>query len=275
MMAGSMLRPLSSCGASRVRPAAVHLVMCPFAGGSSAAFRSWQTLDASVLDVALDISLVVYPGRDQRMQEACASSIAQLADELAAALMAETADRADRCRPLAPSLILAGHSMGAQLAFETCLRLERSARAPRALVLSGCHAPHLRPRRRLSGLDDFAFAGQLQQIGGSAAGALDLRHQPDLLAAFLPMLRADFMATENYDCQLESDPRRVSTPLLLICGGADQEASPDEVRAWEAWHARPGEVAFTCISGDHFYPTRHPHDFIAQILRYTAPTLCK
>ena len=38
-----------------------HLVMCPFAGGSSSAFRRWR--DHPMAEIAL--SLVTWPGRDR------------------------------------------------------------------------------------------------------------------------------------------------------------------------------------------------------------------
>ena len=56
-----------------------HLVMCPFAGGSSSAFRSWR--DHPMAEIAL--SLVTWPGRDRLRHLAPLSSITQLASLLA------------------------------------------------------------------------------------------------------------------------------------------------------------------------------------------------
>ena len=89
-----------------------HLVMCPFAGGSSSAFRHWQA--EQLADCAL--SLVTGRGaiafaiwnRSEALQLA-----ALLANELEASVSPDT------------PLLLAGHSMGAQVAFETCRLLEQ------------------------------------------------------------------------------------------------------------------------------------------------------
>lgn len=90
-----------------------HLVMCPFAGGSSSAFRHWQA--EQLADCAL--SLVTWPGRDRLRHLEPLRSITQLAALLANELEASVS-------PDTP-LLLAGHSMGAQVAFETCRLLEQ------------------------------------------------------------------------------------------------------------------------------------------------------
>lgn len=90
-----------------------HLVMCPFAGGSSSAFRHWQA--EQLADCAL--SLVTSPGRDRLRHLEPLRSITQLAALLANELEASVS-------PDTP-LLLAGHSMGAQVAFETCRLLEQ------------------------------------------------------------------------------------------------------------------------------------------------------
>ena len=44
------------------------------------------------------------------------------------------------------SLLLCGHSMGAQVAFETAIQLEKMAGNYLDLILSGCQAPHIQAR---------------------------------------------------------------------------------------------------------------------------------
>ena len=131
-----------------------HLVMCPFAGGSSSAFRHWR--DAQMANCAL--SLVIWPGRDRLRHLAPVRSITQLAELLANELE-------ETLSPDTP-LLLAGHSMGAQVAFETCRLLEQRGHAPQGLIISGCHAPHLRSERQLSHRDDADFIAELIDIGG-------------------------------------------------------------------------------------------------------------
>ncbi|WP_019448444.1 alpha/beta fold hydrolase [Cupriavidus sp. BIS7] len=233
------------------------LAVCPFAGASGGAFRHWQNLD----DSGMAISLAVYPGRDQRMRESPHVSIDALAAELADDIAQRHAHDCHR-------LLLLGHSMGAQVAFETCRRLETRGVAPAGLVLSGCHAPQLSGRRRLCHLADQPFIDALVDIGGCDAA---LRDDPALLAQFLPLLRADFLATESYalfntQADTQAPPRIIQTRTLLIHGTHDTEASPDEVRAWLPWLARPLGVA--AMAGDHFYIPRRPRALL-KLLRQT------
>ncbi|CKG97962.1 MULTISPECIES: thioesterase II family protein [Pseudomonadota] len=247
------LMPL--CATSEPCAEDTHLVLCPFAGGSASAFRSWRDLRP----YGWQVWLAVYPGRDQRMNEACAASIAELADQVLMAI--------DTHQIAQQQLVIAGHSMGAQVAFEVCLRLEQRGSAPLGLVLSGCHAPHLHGRRLISHLEDRAFLEQLVAIGGNAQ---ELLNEPGLWPVFMPMLRADFKATESYwHPQKPGERRRLQTPTLLIYGSADQEAWRSEVEAWKSWLSDvDGPVA---IAGEHFYVTRRPRAFLEHIRRRFEP----
>ncbi|WP_099113342.1 thioesterase domain-containing protein [Xenorhabdus miraniensis] len=233
------------------------LLICPFAGGSSSAFRQWSTLESS--DIA--VSLVIYPGRDSRMNERAVTSIAPLAQSLFDLIVSFTPAQRE-------NLILAGHSMGAQVAFETCRRLEQHSCFPKALVLSGCHAPHLQSRRQLSGLSDHEFIEQLIDIGGCSP---ILQEDPGLLALFLPMLRADFFATEHYHHVIQPDSVKLQIPTLLLYGNEDKEASALEVQQWHHWLAGDKQnLSYCCreITGDHFYITQKPQSFIHYITQF-------
>ncbi|WP_261640294.1 thioesterase II family protein [Erwinia mallotivora] len=229
----------------------LHLLICPFAGGSASAFRGWQ----ASLPAGISMSLAVWPGRDHRMRETCATSIDALADDLLQ----------QPCFTQWPprQLIIVGHSMGAQVAFAACRRLEQRNTPPRGLVLSGCHAPHLRGRRPISHLADAEFIAQLVAMGGCAQELID---EPTLWPVFMPMLRADFTATEAWhDPRLPQPAERLQTPTLLVCGSADAEASANEVAAWQAWlRCHHGPVS---VAGDHFYITRRPAAFLEHIRR--------
>lgn len=230
----------------------LHLVLCPFAGGSTSAFQGWRRLQPA----GMQVSLFVYPGRDHRMQDPHVASIGELADQAVEQIEAKEIDPR--------RLIVAGHSMGAQVAYEVCARLERKRLAPRGLVLSGCHAPHLRSRRRLSHLEDRAFLEELAVIGGNAAGLLN---EPSMWSTFMPMLRSDFSATESYwHVQEPVTDLRLRTPALLVWGREDEEANRSEVDAWKHWLSHvQGMVA---MAGDHFYIVRHPAPFLDCIYQF-------
>ena len=237
------------CEATNPAMDVLHIVLCPFAGASMGAFRHWREVRIE----GIQLWLAVYPGRDHRMKEPCLASIDALADQVLAGIAARQIG--------AGKLVVAGHSMGAQVAYEVCARMERTERFPRGLVLSGCHAPHLHGRRPIAHLDDISFRRQLVAIGGCAP---ELLQEHALWPVFMPMLRADFRATESYWRPAPAAAQdRLKTAALLVYGSADQEASQDEVDAWQVW--LDDVPAAVPIAGDHFYATRRPRAFLEHI----------
>ena len=108
---------------------------------------------------------------------------------------------------------LFGHSMGALLAFELARRIRRAGGpcASAAVRVSGHRAPEL-PRRHpaIAHLRDPEFITEIcQRYGGVPDEVL---RQPELLALFLPCLRADMTLIEHYT--YVSTRRRWGVPAL-------------------------------------------------------------
>lgn len=240
-----ILRPVL-CSPIQASP---QMIVCPFGGASYSTFRSWQAL----IELDISVSLVIYPGRDHRIQEGCIGNIQRMAHQLADALCAQ---------PPRNKWVLAGHSMGAQIAFETCRLLEQRDQAPAGLVLSACHAPHLGPRRRLSHLNDDDFVEQLFRVGGCPS---ELRTDTEFRAFFLPMLRSDFIASERYHRVLDEHTSRLNTPALLLYGTSDEEVHRDEVEAWREWLSSHNELH--SMVGNHFYIIQRPCTFVSHVSR--------
>ncbi|AQS36932.1 putative thioesterase involved in non-ribosomal peptide biosynthesis [Shewanella psychrophila] len=246
-------------------------VIFPFAGGSLSAFKSWTSLGDGLLPNNTLILLATYPGRDNRMRERPHQHISDLADNLFDALI-NLISHSDLLANA--TLRLCGHSMGAQVAFEVCKQLEEHygcATPITQLVLSGCHAPHLKSRRTLSHLHNDDFIDQLIEIG---SGSAVLKQHPELLPVFLPMLRADFLATENYYSALENAPELEYTPCTLVFGESDPEAWSSEVQEWHEWFnpALRTHARVVGIPGDHFYITTSPATFIQHVIEQTEST---
>lgn len=232
-------------------PDAINLILCPFAGGSSSSFQNWFNSDFN--DV--NFFLATYPGREHRMREAFATDIKQLANDIVKNIYGDNLDLGNT--------ILVGHSMGAQVAYETCLLLEKNNTPPAGIVISACHAPHLKGRRILSHLDDDEFVKQLIEIGGLSQ---ELSEEKKLLNFFLPMLRSDFNITESYNNSISSITHKLTTPSLLMYGSSDNEVSKKEVSLWSEWLCKSSEPVG--LSGEHFYITQDPKAFIDTINLY-------
>ncbi|MEU2338127.1 alpha/beta fold hydrolase [Streptomyces sp. NPDC006654] len=211
--------------------AGVRLLCLPYAGGAAPFYLPF----ARALAPDVDVLSVQYPGRQDRQREACVDSVAGLAD----ALVGEVVPWTDR--PLA----LFGHSMGASVAFELALRLERLGRRPLVVFVSGRTAPS-RPRGSTVHLrDDAGLVAEILSLGGTDPRVFE---DEDLRRLVLPALRSDYRAAETY----RSTPgSRLAAPLRALVGADDPHAPVDTVRAWEE-HTEGG-FGLRTYPGGHFY----------------------
>ena len=229
--------PLAGAWVSCARPdpaAPLRLWCLPFAGGGAAAWNSWIPRLAGVAEVAA----LRPPGRESRLREAPATRWGPVVEGL--------------LREMQPHLgrkyVLAGHSLGAMLAFELArLARERGLAGPAGLVVSGARAPGV-PRREpdLHGLPDAEFIEELdRRYQGIPPG---VRSEPELLALLLPVMRADLAIFETY---AYAPGAPLPVPILALGGAADPHVSREEALAWRAQTTGRFEAEF--LPGGHFF----------------------
>jgi medium-chain acyl-[acyl-carrier-protein] hydrolase len=185
----------------------------------------------------IDLCPVELPGRAARLDEPPFTTMSVLLEQLAAAL-----------QPLMTVPFgFFGHSVGALVAYEAARRL----RAPDGqgalhLFVSSRSAPSLPaadpPAARVRSDDDLLVI--LNRFGGTPAAVLQ---RPELLAALLPVLRADLTLADGY----VFEPRdRIACPVTAF-GGADDRTYSN---ALDSWSNVTREKFRTCIfPGGHFY----------------------
>jgi surfactin synthase thioesterase subunit len=217
-----------------VRPdARVRLFCFPYAGGGASQFHAWSR----DLPPEIQVCPVLLPGREGRLAEPPFTSLPTLVEELA--------------RELSPVLnapfALFGHSLGALIAFELARVLSRENRCPAHLFLSSSRAPQL-PRRLspLSGLDDAGFLAAVQ--GRYEALPAVVLEDPQLLALFLPVLRADFLL---FDTHAYTPGEPLNCPLTVLGGEQDPGVRAAELAGWQV----QTRAAFRSrlFPGGHFY----------------------
>ncbi|MFE9427029.1 thioesterase II family protein [Kitasatospora sp. NPDC006697] len=212
------------------------LVFFPHAGGAATGYFG---LSAAVSAAAqVEAFIVQYPGRQDRLAEACPDNIAEMADRAVEALLPFAEER---------RLVLFGHSMGSTVAFEVALRLEARAqgRGPLGLIVSGRGAASVQTNQGVHLLSDEDMTASMAALSGTPAALLA---DKDLMAAVLPALRADFKASELYQGTPGAQTR---CPISAYSGKADRGVPVDELLQWR--EHTTGEFKARFFEGGHFY----------------------
>lgn len=237
---------------ARPDPSAPWRLWClPYAGGGAAAWHPWGARLAGTAELAA----LRPPGRESRLREEPGTRWEPLVDRL----LADMEPYLDR------RYALAGHSLGALLAFE----LARLARArgrpePGALIVSGARPPGA-PRREpdLHALPDAEFLAELDRRYEGIPPAV--RSEPELLSLLLPVLRADLTVFETYR---HSPGPPLGVPILAMGGEADRLVSAEDVRGWREYTAGAFEAAF--FPGGHFFIQTALGEVAARVARFLA-----
>ncbi|MCX4502496.1 MULTISPECIES: thioesterase II family protein [Streptomyces] len=228
--------------------ATTRIVCLPYAGGSAA----YHFPLSRALSGVAKVLAVQYPGRQDRFDEAHIEDMASLADRITDALTPWT----DR------PLILFGHSLGAAVAFEVALRLERQGVRPLGLVASGRRAPSIAGDQRLHTSSDEEVVDEL--IGLNSAHA-ELLGDRALWPLLLPTVRSDYKVSELYRSR---DDARLACPITALTGEDDPVVDVADVRDWDRHTS--GDFTMRVFSGGHFFLDDHAEAVQAEITRYMA-----
>ncbi|MEU9701164.1 alpha/beta fold hydrolase [Streptomyces sp. NPDC047981] len=229
------------------KPEARHTLVCfPHAGGAASYYFGLS----AALDPDIEMLVVQYPGRENRLFEEPAGSVAELADGVSEALGHRL-----RRRPA-----FFGHSMGGVIAFEVARRLERAAGpAPHVLVPSASSAPSIRAERTVTATaeeeTDDAVLARLMDLGGTRE---NVGQDPELMRLVLPAVRADLRALAEYRVDAGAV---VGCPVTVFVADADPDVPPGEADAWAAHTVSEAEAHV--FEGDHFYLGALPPRFLA------------
>lgn len=224
--------------------------MLPHAGGGASYYRRLATGIATDVDVIV----VQYPGREDRLDDSPSDSLIALADSIAREISDTEMD--------AP--ILFGHSMGALVAFEVARRLEsdgRPASAPHHIVLSGRGPQPPSSTVHLSSDDELVRT--IEDLGATPAGLLD---DADIRAMLLGPIRDDYRLVETY--RLEPAPL-LAADITTFAGLDDPTVETSDVRAWQKMTR--GRYRSEVFPGGHFFPAENTGTFHAALDRVMSP----
>jgi medium-chain acyl-[acyl-carrier-protein] hydrolase len=213
--------------------ARLRLFCFPYAGGGTLAYRGW----AEQLPDWVEVCPVQLPGREHRTREPALRRIPDIVEAAAESLLPY----------LDKPFALFGHSMGALVSFDLARLLRgRYENAPAGLFVSGCPAPHVKRRRPPTyDLPELEFVNKLRALNGTPRELLD---DPDLMCVLLPLLRADFEASETYS-YVAGPP--LDCPVAAFGGTADPEAERRDIREW--CEHTTAAFSLKMFPGDHFF----------------------
>lgn len=222
----------------------------PFAGGNKYSFDPIRKR----LPEYLTMEVVEYSGRGTRVAEPLFTELSRHVEEALRFVSAGASE--------GPFLFY-GHSMGGIVAFLTARRLlERHARLPSRLLVTGCAGPRQFKRENISTLPSEAFWEKINSYGGLQEEIL----QEEVLKTFLePILRADFESIEGF-VYPEGDTR-LPVPID-VWYGSTEEVTEAEIEAWRQESSQA--VTITELSGNHFFIFEHPDYFIQYFQRLYA-----
>ncbi|MGZ4772137.1 MAG: thioesterase II family protein [Ilumatobacteraceae bacterium] len=237
-----------------------RLFCLPFAGGGPATYRVWpKSLPSDVEVVA-----VVLPGRDPRSNARGDIPPDAIADVVGPLLDAICELQANEPLPFA----VFGHSMGALVAFELAVAMEHAAErtshapVPSHLLVAGRRAPDaLHTGESIYELADDPFLDAMQRLYGGVPDVV--RNEPEVMALFLPGLRADVHIFETY---APMTSRRVGCPVRVYGGADDRRPTPDALGGWQRVAQR--DISVRVFPGDHFYLNDAREQLVADIARY-------
>jgi medium-chain acyl-[acyl-carrier-protein] hydrolase len=214
--------------------AAVQLFCFPNAGAGGSAFRGW----AEGCHPELEITWVLFPGRDGRVWKTPYTNIHELVPVLVDALQVSS----DR------NFVFYGHSLGAKIAFEAARELRRRGLpGPSHLFVGACHAPQLPwPHPSVHLLEDGRFIQEMQTRYGGIP--IQVIKDAELRALLIPLLKADVRLVETYHYRPEPP---LDCPITAFGGSADNTVERPAIEAWKQQTTSTFQLHI--MPGDHFF----------------------
>jgi len=231
----------------------VRVYCLPHAGGSAASYRPWS---GPAEQYGLDLVPIELPGHGTRRGEPLPGTMKELVDGVLAVLASRPSDEA---------FLLYGHSMGAQVAYETARRLAFGLRPmPLGLVVSGSRPPGRLDTAQLQSASDRELLAHLDLMGGTPAALLRHKHAARLI---LPVLRADLALLTAFSALALAE--MLPCPITALGGASDRFAGPEWISAWESLTS--DRFHHRILPGGHFFPHADPDAVLAAIASHRVP----
>lgn len=227
----------------RVKHASAIIICFPYGGGGASKFWPWKNLQVNA-----DVWAIKLPGRESRICEPLVTSSAEMINCIINALPHD----------LETPFIFYGHSMGAGLAFQAILELQkRKKKLPMLLIASGRDAPHFKLPNIASQFNDENLIKYIKDLGGVSG---DISKNEEFIKQYIHKIRADYIL--NYDIPIQK-PNVLPLYIHIINGKQDNLVRENLHTEWEKYTAY--SLTTTILEGGHFFMEEYPKEFIFEI----------
>lgn len=220
----------------------VDLLCVPGAGAGASRYQGW----AGALPAFTSLLAGQLPGRENRIYEPFATSLADCADHLTESYLM----RRVQPRPL----VLCGHSMGGALAFEIAIRLAAAGRMPRAIMFLASS-----PARGSPGQTSTEPLIDLL-LRYDAANA-DLVNEPELFEALSQRIGADIAMLREHS---STDDKLLEPEVHILAGEDDPVVPLESARRWIEYC--PNVAICETLPGGHTFPFGQQATLVPEIL---------
>lgn len=211
------------------------LIVFPFAGGNSNSFRGLEKSFSDSLNI--EFNCIEYPGRGRRIGEKLITNLDELIDDIYQKYEYLFEGK----------YYFLGYSMGglvAQLMIKKLIAKEKIL--PISNFVMACRSPrHIAENSiQISQLQDNEFIQRILAFGGVDE---QISNEKGLLDFFIPIIRADYIAYENYKF-IECNPTYIP---IYVFGGNEDEIKKSDLLDWK--EETKSKFELMMCNGGHFF----------------------
>ncbi|MFA0812843.1 thioesterase II family protein [Microbulbifer epialgicus] len=213
--------------------AKMRLFCLPYAGGNASTYLPWE----ESLPEFVKLIAIQPPGRANRICEAKYTSMYSLVTDMYQAIEPY----------LDKPYVIFGHSVGSRVGFELVRSIKQNGKLmPIHFFASGSRAPNIcGATKKIYNLPESEFIKELMSFNGTPK---ELFKNRELLSLLIPLLRADFQISEDY--QFTGD-ECLKCDLSIFSGESDDSISESELIEWKRFFN--GRNSSEVFQGGHFF----------------------
>lgn len=225
------------------------LYFLPYAGAS---FNSFKTLGREFTET-VEFICMEYPGRGERTEESFKENVVGLTEDAYQQILEEHPEE----------YYLAGHCLGAILAYELCVKImrEKEIKLPKKVFVSGQGAPDYIVKEGLIEKEPFELMKYLNEQGAVDDALINPDTFRFVSDFYVPVIKADAAVYENY--KVNGNNPKVPVDWEIMYGENDWKCSKESLEAWNKFVS--GTIRLHKFQGNHYFINAMECEYAEQI----------